>query len=104
MREYFETKHLYLDAVYRLLSNADAIPASCSNENNLTETDIKRAENIANKALYGLESLAHELALIADVELPKSNLFFSKNPNAILYKKLAIRSFECIYKTRLSCD
>ena len=39
MREYAENKHLYLDAVYRLLSNADKIPVSYCNEKNLTLKD-----------------------------------------------------------------
>ena len=102
MREYAENKHLYLDAVYRLLSNADEIPVSYCNENNLTDTDVAKAENIANNSLTGVESLASKLALIAGVELPKSNLFFSKNSNAILYRKLAVHCFEYIYKARLS--
>ncbi len=51
MRDYSDNERLYKDAAYRLLSNAEAIPVSYDNENDLTEADISNAEKIANKAL-----------------------------------------------------
>ncbi|NET46496.1 hypothetical protein [Okeania sp. SIO2B3] len=106
MREYIDTPHLYLDAVYRLLSNANAIPVAYENSDNLTEADIKKAETIAAKALKDgintilkaeINHLARELALLSGYVFPERYDFFSSlNPRAQHFESLAERAFEVI--------
>ena len=106
MREYIDTPHLYLDAVYRLLSNANAIPVAYENSDNLTKADIKKAETIAAKALKDgintnlkaeINHLARELALLSGYVFPERYDFFSSlNPRAQYFESLAIRAFEVI--------
>lgn len=53
MRDYRDNNQLYLDAAYRLLSNADAIPTSYAHEGLITPADIQKAEVIAAGVLSG---------------------------------------------------
>ena len=55
--EHSEIASRYTAVAYRLLSNTDEIPTSYNNYDNLTKTDIQKAESIVRKALHNYELL-----------------------------------------------